>query len=147
MDWKSLRYSKKGRHSLMSCFFHCLKIFIFRSNSGHFWTRICSKIFRLHWKRHLWSDFVVFFVYCYSVGKCPKVFFYCLKILICRSYLWHIWPKIWSKIFVAHQKRCGSSHICVCFIITCVNAQEWFLIFLIFLFLGHISGIFGLKIG
>ena len=75
------------------------------------------------------------------------MFFYCLKILICRSYLWHIWPNILSKTFVAHQKRCGSSHICVCFIVTCVNAQEWFLIFLIFLFLGHISGILGLKIG
>ena len=37
-------------------------------------------------------------------------FFHLVEILICRSYLWHIWPKIWSNTFVVYRRRRGWSH-------------------------------------
>ena len=74
-------------------------------------------------------------------------FFHLVEILICRSYLWHIWPKIWSNTFVVYRRRRGWSHFLFLFSYSLGKCSEVFLVFLRVLFLGHIWGIFGLKFG
>ena len=85
--------------------------------------------------------FFPFLCFVIAWGNASGMFFHLLKKNFCRSYLWHIRPKIGSKTFGPHWRRRGWFHFLFVFSYSlgkCSGVGFFCDIFLIFL-------IFGLK--